>query len=350
MLRNTAGDEGSGDGDRGGREHIRARPHHRRAAAAAAAAAYGTALAAAPPGTDGVLAWTRADVEELRSKHLLTSNSYFAGASSNMAIPFVLPSDQEAEQDYRLLNRLLLDLYDVVRQILLRQRILRQPDDNGDSDNARRRPEGAPGAASGRPAPGRRPPVAAPAANARAPARAARAPALGRRAAPAGTQACARSAAANLAFKFIKFIYIKPYFPFLLIIIFFFFVLISMPRSWPSLVDIVFKAGHIPRPAARGKGHAAKEWACLKRHFWAIFFWMKARTLVVLGKRGLNFVKFIFLSSTVSRQSLQMSMILQLGIHSSLYMNEPLKNIACNLKPIVFLRLVKIFLKKHIEI
>ncbi|GLG99169.1 Protein of unknown function [Gryllus bimaculatus] len=136
MLRNTAGDEGSGDGDRGGREHIRARPHHRRAAAAAAAAAYGTALAAAPPGTDGVLAWTRADVEELRSKHLLTSNSYFAGASSNMAIPFVLPSDQEAEQDYRLLNRLLLDLYDVVRQILLRQRILRQPDDNGDSDNA----------------------------------------------------------------------------------------------------------------------------------------------------------------------------------------------------------------------
>lgn len=37
-----------------------------------------------------------------------------------MAIPFHLPSDEETEDNYRRLDQLLLDLYHVLRQILLR--------------------------------------------------------------------------------------------------------------------------------------------------------------------------------------------------------------------------------------
>uniref|UniRef100_A0A0A9XYL4 Uncharacterized protein n=1 Tax=Lygus hesperus TaxID=30085 RepID=A0A0A9XYL4_LYGHE len=39
-----------------------------------------------------------------------------------MAIPFNLPSDEETEDTYRRIDQLLLDLYDLLRQIILRQR------------------------------------------------------------------------------------------------------------------------------------------------------------------------------------------------------------------------------------
>ncbi|KAF6204998.1 hypothetical protein GE061_019165 [Apolygus lucorum] len=39
-----------------------------------------------------------------------------------MAIPFNLPSDEETEDAYRRIDQLLLDLYDLLRQIILRQR------------------------------------------------------------------------------------------------------------------------------------------------------------------------------------------------------------------------------------
>lgn len=42
-----------------------------------------------------------------------------------MAIPFNLPSDEETAENYRRLDQLILDLYEVLRQILLRRRIER---------------------------------------------------------------------------------------------------------------------------------------------------------------------------------------------------------------------------------
>ncbi|CAH0390108.1 unnamed protein product [Bemisia tabaci] len=44
-----------------------------------------------------------------------------------MAIPFHLPSDEETEENYRRLDQLLADLYDVLRQILLRPRHMQAP-------------------------------------------------------------------------------------------------------------------------------------------------------------------------------------------------------------------------------
>lgn len=61
-----------------------------------------------------------------------------------MAIPFNLPTDEETEDNYRRLDQLLADLYDVLRQILLRPR-LHQPPQRDLRDAARQQNEVASG-------------------------------------------------------------------------------------------------------------------------------------------------------------------------------------------------------------
>lgn len=61
-----------------------------------------------------------------------------------MAIPFNLPTDEETEDNYRRLDQLLADLYDVLRQILLRPR-LHQPPQRVVRDAARQQNEVAAG-------------------------------------------------------------------------------------------------------------------------------------------------------------------------------------------------------------